>query len=358
MALVAWGWNADWAKRLSSLGDPLAQPARVSSQERTLWTIQTGDGCRQARIVAAGLPKGLPKGFPDGLPVVGDWVVTVPGDTESEPWSIRGVLSRRSKFSRRAAGQRTEEQIIAANVDRVWIVHGLDIEINPRRLERYLAVAWESGAQPEIVLSKADIAVDLDKAVGVAAEVTFGVPTYVVHAMDPSGCEELAHSLVAGTTIALLGPSGVGKSSLVNRLAGHEILETGEVRSGDRKGRHTTTRRELVRLEGGALLLDTPGMRELQLWEVEDGLAGAFPEIEGLADDCRFRDCRHQSEPGCAVLAAVDSGSVNQTRLDSYRKLQAEADYQRRKSDPRAKSEALAEVKSITKELRHHPKIR
>jgi ribosome biogenesis GTPase len=358
MALGDWGWNEDWADRLSSLGDPLAQPARVSSQERTLWTIQTGDGSRQARILATGLPDGRTKGFPDGLPVVGDWVVTVPGDAESEPWLIRGVLPRRSKFSRQAAGQRTEEQIVSANVDRVWIVHGLDIEINPRKLERYLAVAWESGAQPEIVLSKADIAVDLDKAMGVTAQVTFGVPTYVVHTMDTSGCKPLADSLVAGTTIALLGPSGVGKSSLVNRLAGIEILETGEVRSGDRKGRHTTTRRELVRLEGGALLLDTPGMRELQLWELETGLAGAFPEIEGLADSCRFRDCLHESEPGCGVLAAVDSGAVSRARLDSYRKLQAEAEYQRRKSDPRAKSEALAEVKSITKSLRHHPKIR
>ncbi len=219
-------------------------------------------------------------------------------------------------------------------------------------------MAWESGAQPEIVLSKADIAVDLDKARGVAAEVAFGVPIWIVNAMDLIGCEELADSLVAGTTVALLGPSGVGKSSLVNRLAGSEILEVGEVRSGDKKGRHTTTRRELVRLEGGALLLDTPGMRELQLWEVETGLAGAFPEIEGLADGCRFRDCAHQSEPGCAVLAAVASGSVSGARLDSYMKLQAEAEYQRRKSDPRARSEALAELRSIMKSVRRHPKHR
>ena len=149
--------------------------------------------------------------------------------------------------------------------------------MNPRRLERYLPVAWESGAQPELVLSKEDIAVDLDEARGVAAEVAFGVPIWIVNITGLSGCEELADSLVAGTTVALLGPSGVGKSSLVNRLAGNEVLQTGEVRSGDKKGRHTTTRRELVRLEGGALLLDTPGMREFQLWELETGLAGAFP---------------------------------------------------------------------------------
>ena len=282
--------------------------------------------------------------------------MTVPGDAPSDPWLIRGVLPRRSKFSRRAAGPRTEEQVVAANVDRVWLVHGLDVELNPRRLERYLAVAWESGAQPEIVLSKADIALDLDEARRVAAELAFGVPIWIVNIMNPSGCQELADSLVAGTTVALLGPSGVGKSSLVNRLAGKEILEVGEVRRGDKKGRHTTTRRELVRLEGGALLLDTPGMRELQLWELEAGFAGAFPEIAGLANGCRFRDCRHQSEPGCAVLAAVDSGSVSRARLDSYRKLLAEAEYQKRKSDPQAKSEAKAELRSIMKSFRHRPK--
>lgn len=261
MALADWGWSEDWADKLLALGDEPGKPARVSNQERTLWTIQTERGPRLARMPSACLP--------DDAPAVGDWVVTVPGDAESDPHSMRGVLPRRSKFSRQAAGQRAEEQIVAANVDRVWILNG------------------------------------------------FGVPVWVVGTMGPPGCQELADSLVAGTAIALLGLSGVGKSSLVNRLAGAEILETGEVRSGDKKGRHTTTRRELVRLEGGALLLDTPGMLELQLWELETGLAGAFPEIEGLANDCRFRDCRHQSEPGCAVLAAVDSGSLSRERLDS-----------------------------------------
>ena len=219
---------------------------------------------------------------------MGDWVVAAPGDTPSarpsdgphDPWTILSILPRRSKFSRRAAGPTDEEQIVAANVDRVWIVHGLDIELNARRIERYLAVAWESGAQPEIVLAKADVAIDLESARGVATELAFGVPVWVVSTVDPTGCDELAASLGPGATVALLGPSGVGKSSLINRLAGNQLLEVGAVREWDGKGRHTTTRRELVLLDGGALLLDTPGMRELQLWDVETGLSAAFPEID------------------------------------------------------------------------------
>ena len=253
------------------------------------------------------------------------------------------------------SGSRSE-QIVAANVDRVWIVHGLDLELNPRRLERYLAVAWESGAQPEIVLTKFDVAVDLENASRVAAELGLGVPVWIVSTVDPAGCHELASSLVPAATVALLGPSGVGKSSLVNRLAGDQLLDVGAVREGDRKGRHTTTRRELVLLEGGALLLDTPGMRELQVWDLDSGLAAAFPEIDDLAARCRFRDCQHESEPGCAVLTAVDAGSLSPERLASYRKLEAEAEYQRRKSDPRAMSETVAEWKSAMKSMRHHPK--
>ncbi len=348
MALRDWGWSEEWAARLTSVEGEPGRPARVSTQERTLWTIQTEDGPHKARIPASGLSK--------RSPVVGDWVVAALGDPADEPWTILSVLPRRSKFSRRAAGTTVEEQIVAANVDRVWIVHGLDIELNARRIERYLAVAWESGAQPEIVLAKADVAIDLESARAVATELAFGIPVWVVNTVDATGCDELAASLVPGATVALLGPSGVGKSSLINRLAGDQLLEVGAVREWDSKGRHTTTRRELVLLDGGALLLDTPGMRELQLWDVETGLSAAFPEIDELAAQCRFRDCQHQSEPGCAVLAAVASGALSQERLFSYRKLLAEAEFQRLKSDPRARSELTAEMKSIMKSSRKHSK--
>ena len=358
MDLEAWGWNetwsAAWAATVSGgqLGpEGKATPmedatplraGRVTTQERTRWRVQTEDGPGEARVVSEGR--------------VGGWVVLRPGPVPDDPWSIEGILPRRSKFSRQASGDRTEEQVVAANVDTAWIVQGLDVLPNPRRIERYLALAWESGAQPEIVLTKADVAVDLDESRRIVEGLAFGVPVHVVSVEGEDGVESLADRMAPGQTVALLGPSGVGKSSLINRLAGENLLEIGRVRTGDKKGRHTTTRRQLVRIEGGALLLDTPGMRELHVWDLDEGLGQAFPEIDELANRCRFRDCAHESEPGCAVLLAVEAGSLDRERLDSYRKLLAEAEYQRLKADPRAKAEQLAEWKSIMKSLKHHPK--
>jgi ribosome biogenesis GTPase len=350
MSLTDWGWSERWEETWSTGDVESAAPARVSAQERTLWTIQTEEGPREARSSESALTV--------GRPVVGDWVIATPGMFPDDPWTILSVLPRRSQFSRQAAGPSVEQQIVAANVDRVWIVHGLDTDWNPRRIERYLALAWESGAQPEIVLSKADLATALEDAERGATDLGFGAPVWVVSTVQRGGCDQLAASLSPGTTVALLGPSGVGKSSLINRLAGAAILDVRSVREKDRKGRHTTTRRALVRLESGALLLDTPGMRELGVWGLDAGLAAAFPDIDELATRCRFRDCQHQSEPHCAVLAAAASGLLRQERLASYRKLLAEAEYQRRKSDPRAMSKAVAEWKSVMKSLRHHPKYR
>lgn len=329
-----WGWSPEWEERLAEVaagrrvteaetmgaGERFraGRPARVTSRARTLWTLQTDEGPRQGRTPSAGLP--------EGVPAVGDWVIAEPGDTDDAPWTIDAILPRRSKFSRKVAGQKEEEQIVAANVDRVWILHGLDLPPNPRRLERFLAVAWESGAQPEIVLTKADIAVSLQEAKDTIEGVAFDVPIHVVSTKGAPGTGELEVALRSGETIALLGPSGVGKSSLVNHLAGVQVMDEAEVRAGDRKGRHTTTHRQLVRLPGGAMLLDTPGMRELQVWDLGEGLGAAFPEIDALAAGCRFRDCRHLAEPGCAVRAAVESGDLPEERLESYRKLEAEAE--------------------------------
>jgi len=384
MELAAWGWDERWAEAWSAAAptarsgpgaeaaserdEESLQPGRVTTRERTRWTVQTEDGFRQARVVTGA------RG-----PAVGDWIALRPGPSPDDPWSIEGILPRRSSFSRQAAGERTDEQVVAANVDTVWIVHGLDVAPNARRIERYLALAWESGARPEIVLTKADVAVDLEEARRLVESLAFGVPVHVVSVVaegeaageadrpagggpgvddGSDGLHALAERMVPGETVALLGPSGVGKSSLINRLAGEELLATGDVRAADRKGRHTTTRRELVRIESGALLLDTPGMRALQVWDLDEGLGQAFPEIEELAGRCRFRDCAHQAEPGCAVLEAVQAGALASERLASYHKLQSEAAYQRRKVDPLAKAEAVAEWKSIIKSLKHHPKYR
>jgi ribosome biogenesis GTPase len=349
--LEDWGWDAGWAEALARAGaGPGGEPGRVIGQDRDRWTVRTAEAARPTRRTSSRSV--------DRLPVVGDWVVVRPGHEPTDPWSLEAVLPRRSTFSRAAAGSGAVEQPVAANVDRVWLVHGLDSPFNPRRMERYLALAWESGASPEIVLTKADIALDRDDAVRAAEDLAFGVPVHAVSVVTDLGIDTLTGALEPAMTVALLGPSGAGKSALVNRLAGLDVAATGEVRAGDRKGRHTTTRRELFRVAGGALLLDTPGMRELQVWTLDEGLGMAFPEIDDLAAACRFRNCAHETEPGCAVLRAVERGELDRDRLESWRKLQAEAAYQARKNDPLAQAEAVSEYRSIMKSLRHHPKYR
>jgi ribosome biogenesis GTPase len=237
-------------------------------------------------------------------------------------------------------------------------VQSLETPPNLRSLERYLAVAWESGATPEIVLSKSDLCQDLEAATASAGGVAFGTPVWVVSVENEGAMNALRDSLSTGQTVALIGPSGAGKSTLINRLAESVLARTGEVRSGDRKGRHTTTGRELFPIHGGALLLDTPGMRELKVLDLDEGLGHAFPEIEELSAGCRFRDCSHSSEPGCAVLEAVEEGRLDPDRLASYRKLEAEAEYQRRKVDPQARAEYVAEWKTAMRTVKHHQKYK
>jgi ribosome biogenesis GTPase len=246
--------------------------------------------------------------------------------------------------------------VVAANVDTVFLIAGLDHDFNPRRIERYLALAFESGAAPVVVLNKADLVGDVEARIAEIEATAFGVPVVAVSAQERFGLEALEPWLKPGQTVALLGSSGVGKSTLVNALLGGERQATTAVRESDSRGRHTTTYRELVPLPAGALLLDTPGMRGLKLWAGDGSLRSTFQDISALAGGCRFTDCKHAHEPGCAVLTAVEQGALDPARLESWRKLQRELRWLERRQDARARATELAKWKAITKSMKHHPK--
>ena len=287
------------------------------------------------------------------LPAVGDWVAVRRGAANARP-TIQAILPRTSVFSRKVAGQETIEQIMAANVDTAFLVAGLDDDFNPRRIERYLAMAWESGAAPVVVLNKADLVEDPEPYRREVEQVAIGVPVHVVSCKRVHGLDELAPYLQPGRTIALLGSSGVGKSTLINRLTGHERQRTREVREKDSRGRHTTTHRELVPVQGGAILIDTPGMRELQLWEAADGVQETFDDIRALAGGCYFRDCRHDSEPRCAVKAAVEEGRLGADRLSNYLKIQRELEHLANRQDALAQQEQKRQLRVIHRSARKH----
>lgn len=323
-----------WTPRYASIFEPHArmgcQPARVASEHPGLYRVLTGDGERLA--VVGGRLQHTAAGRGD-LPAVGDWVALSGRGSADGRAVIEAVLPRTSKFARQAPGSATGEQIVAANVDTVWLVMAANRDFNIRRLERYVSLAWSSGAQPVVVLSKADLAVD---ATALAADATTsapGVPVHVLSALTGAGLAELAPYLAPGHTIALLGSSGAGKSTLFNALAGHARQTTQAVRDGDDRGRHTTTSRQLVVLPGGALAIDTPGMRELALWAADTGVSRAFEDVEAIAARCRFHDCSHLQEPGCAVQAALAKGELSAERLWSYQKLQRELAHQARRED-------------------------
>lgn len=342
MSLEDYGWDESWAARFASLDLGAGVPARVISGHRDSYHVHTGE--EDISVQAAGKLYHKPFTRSD-LPAVGDWVI-VEGST------IKGVLPRKSTFSRKFSGKTSREQIMATNLDTVWVVSTFEADFNPARIERYVTLVLESGAAPVIVLAKSDLVEDTVTSIAILEERIPGVSVHAVSAKTKTGLNALKTYLLTGHTIALLGSSGVGKSTLINHFFGRDILHTALVREKDGKGRHTTTHRELILLPSGSLLLDTPGMRELQLWSDDDALEKGFSDIEEIAAQCRFSDCKHESEPGCAVIKAAENGALPQERFQNYKKLTSELSFLERKTDSRANLQEKKKWKGISKERR------
>jgi ribosome biogenesis GTPase len=351
--LTRLGWDDVRAGQFTPYAAAGLVPGRVAVQHRGAYDVLTELG--ELRCDVRGRLYDESSSTAE-LPAVGDWVAVAPRPDE-QAGTIEAVLPRRTRFSRKTAWQAAEEQVLAANVDVVLLVTSLNEDFDLRRLERYLTLARESGAAPVVVLAKADLHPDPAAAVAEAESVALGVPVIAVSTRTRQGLEAVRSYLGPGVTAALLGSSGVGKSTLVNTLAGEELLATREIRA-DGKGRHTTVRRELVQLPDGALVIDTPGMRELQLWVADEGLEETFDDVTSLFEHCRFSDCTHEVEPGCAVQEAIAEGRLAAERWQSYLKLQAELAHLERRLDRRAEAEARRRWKAMSSEARENARLK
>ncbi len=329
------GFGPFFEEQLRHFTAPDIVPARIAAQHLGAYEVWSPTGAGPAQLSGR-----LRLELGDaGVPCVGDWVVLKAPPGPDHTSTIEQLLARRTVFTRGGPGSQVSTQIIAANVDLVFVVCGLDADFNLRRIERYLARIWASGAQPLVILNKADACEDVAARRVEVESRCGGVPIYVTSALRSEGLVAIRESIRDGLTAAFVGSSGAGKSTLINALLGEDRMLTGEVRPRDGRGRHTTTHRQLVLLPGGGLLLDTPGMRELQLTD-EDGLDSVFGDVAALSERCRFRDCRHENEPGCAVREAVESGDLAAERLEHYQKLEREAQAYRRRHDERLRRQS------------------
>lgn len=327
--LSTFGWSEYFEAHFQPYEASDFKAARVALESKDIYRVYTEDGELPAELTGKMRHEAAKR---EDLPAVGDWVV-IRTRPEGNTAMIHAVLPRRSAFTRKAAGSRTEGQIVGANIDIVFLVTSLNQDFNPRRIERYLTVAGDSGASPVIILSKADLCEEVEERFAAIRGAAAGAPVHAVSVVNQTGLEELAQYFRHGQTVALLGSSGVGKSTLINHLIGREHQRVQVVREQDGRGRHTTTHRELILLPQGGLMLDTPGMRELQLWDGEGGLHLAFEEIEALAGRCYFSDCLHRDEPRCAIRDALAKGLIDAARYSNYEKLQKELSYVARKQD-------------------------
>ena len=339
------GWDDLWASELEQLDEDNLIAGRVAAHHRGEFVLWTAEGELRAE-----LPGRIryDAGVTGILPAVGDWVAARVRAVEGRA-TIRTVLPRRTSIARKEVLRGSNAQVLAANVDTAFLLTGLDADFSIRRLERYLVLAWESGAEPVVVLTKTDLAPDVAEKLIEVEAIAIGVPVYPVCNVTGEGVDAVREHLCPPTTSVVLGSSGVGKSTLVNRIAGTEVMRTSAL-AADGTGRHTTTHRELIRLPDGGLVIDTPGLRELQLWEGDSG--AAFSDIEALAGDCRFSDCAHVHEPGCAVLGAVDDGTLELERLRSWRKLQRELASIAARTDRRLAAERKRRWKQHTRSIR------
>jgi len=346
--LPSLGWNSHFESEFAVHKDHGYRAARVALEHRGSYRIYSELG--ELPAILTGRLRFNAESAAE-LPAVGDWVaINAPKDEKRA--QIHAVLPRRSKFSRRAAGTETQEQIVAANIDTVFLVQGLDDDFNARRLERYLVAAYDSNASPVVILNKTDLCESVEQKVRETEVVALGTPVLAISSIEGVGLEQLDQYIGPGLTVAFLGSSGVGKSTLINRLIGEEVQKTAEVRESDSRGRHTTTHRELIVLRSGGLLIDTPGMRELQLWDAGSSLGETFGDVESVAAACYFSNCSHDTEPGCAVREALASGALDRDRYESYVKLEKELEYLDSKMDTKLHLKRKSRVKKIHRAFR------
>lgn len=341
------GWTPFFQSQLAGLPPDLL-PARVAVEHRGRYELLTPRGPLQATLSGRLSHEATSR---LDLPAVGDWVA-VRCCGQGEAASIGHVFSRATCFVRQAAGRRTDAQVVAANIDVVAIVSSLNSDFNLRRFERYLLAVRQSGAQPMIVLNKSDLCADPERLRAEAQGLSADIPVLLASAFTGAGIDEIRAFRLPGQTIALVGSSGVGKSALTNRLLGQDAQAVGEIRQSDERGQHTTTHRELLLMPGGGLLIDTPGMRELQIWAGEGAPASGFDEVASLAQACRFRDCSHQGEPGCEVVRAVEQGRLPGQRLEHLHKIERELAHQREKQDIHSRQAVKQRAKRLSKAVR------
>jgi ribosome biogenesis GTPase len=351
-ALQELGYTPRWQALFEPYAAQGLTPGRVVRSDRGSALIATPSGIVRAKSSASLLKSG---GGGAGQPVAGDWVAVLVSKGVDAPL-IEAVLERSSAITRGDPGKTSDVQVVAANIDTVFVVHPIAESPNLRRLERELSVAWDSGAVPVIVLTKEDLSADTDAARAAVQSVALGADVLVMNALSGEGVEPVLAYISDHRTAVLVGPSGAGKSTLVNALLGEERQATRAVRVSDGKGRHTTVTRELIQMPGGGLLIDTPGLREVGLTGSEEGIASAFPDIDEAAGSCRFRDCTHNEEPGCAVRTAVESGALGRERLASYHKLVAEAQSAAAKTDARLRADVGRKWKTVSKSSKDHNK--